>query len=69
LDVFPTLSKLAGIPIPTDRPYDGRDMSEVLMTEGGKSKHDFLFFYGTCNKEPYWSVTGVRHGKYKVRTQ
>jgi arylsulfatase A len=67
LDVFPTLSKLAGIPIPTDRPYDGRDMSDVLLTEGSQSKHDFLFIYGTCNDEPYWSVTGVRHGKYKVR--
>ncbi|KAG7350369.1 alkaline-phosphatase-like, core domain containing protein [Nitzschia inconspicua] len=66
LDVFPTLSKLAGISLPTDRPYDGKDMSEVLMTENGQSKHNFLFFYGTCNDEPYWSVTGVRHGKYKA---
>jgi arylsulfatase A len=67
LDVFPTLSTLAGIPMPKDRPFDGRDMSAVLLTDDGKSQHDFLFFYGTCNDEPYWSVTGVRHGKYKVR--
>lgn len=68
LDVFPTLATLAGVPSPTDRPFDGRDMSDVLLTENGKSNHDFLFFYGTCNDDCYWSVTGVRHGKYKVRT-
>jgi arylsulfatase A len=66
LDVFPTLSKLAGLSLPADRQYDGRDMSDILLTEGGQSKHNFLFFYGTCNDGPYWSVTAVRHGKYKV---
>ncbi|KAL3916177.1 MAG: hypothetical protein SGILL_005299 [Bacillariaceae sp.] len=66
LDVFPTLSTLAGIHMPTDRPFDGRDMSKVLLEKDGKSDHEFLFFYGTCNDDPYWSVTGVRHGKYKA---
>jgi arylsulfatase A len=64
LDIFPTLSSLAGIPLPDKRAYDGRDMTQVL--QGGKSKHDFLFFYGTCNPVPYYSVTAVRHGKYKA---
>ena len=67
LDVFPTLSALAGIPLPDDRQYDGRDMSHILLNEDGKSKHDFLFFYGTCMGGPYWSVSSVRHRKYKVR--
>jgi len=66
LDVFPTLSALAGIPLPDDRPFDGKDMSEILLNEGGKSKHDFLFFYGTCSGEKYWSISSVRHGKYKA---
>ena len=65
LDVFPTFSSLAGIPLPTDRVFDGRDMASVLA--GGRSKHDFLFFYGTCHtNEPYYTVTAARHGKYKA---
>lgn len=65
--MFPTLSALAGIPLPDDRPFDGKDMSEILLNEGGKSKHEFLFFYSTCSGEKYWSISSVRHGKYKVR--
>jgi arylsulfatase A len=66
LDVFPTLSKLAGLELPPKRTYDGRDMSDILLNDGGKSNHDFLFFYGTCSGDPYWSVSSVRHGKYKA---
>lgn len=46
LDLFPTASALAGIPLPTDRVYDGRDMSDVLLQDNGKSKHEVLFMYG-----------------------
>ena len=66
MDVFPTLSKLAGVDLPSNRTYDGRDMSDILLQENGKSKHDFLFIYGTCSGDPYWSVSSVRHGKYKA---
>jgi hypothetical protein len=45
LDLFPTASALAGIPLPTDRVYDGKDMSDVLLKSEGKSKHEVLFFY------------------------
>ena len=79
LDVFPTLSRLAGIPLPQNNDsnqtiaYDGMDMTDILLSRstsggGGKSKHDFLFFYGTCHiNVPYYTVTAVRHGPYKVR--
>eukprot|EP00536_Pseudo-nitzschia_multiseries_P001825 jgi/Psemu1/322277/estExt_fgenesh1_pg.C_230042 len=66
LDVFPTLSALAGIPLPDDRPFDGKDMSKILLNKDAKSEHDFLFFYSTCSGEPYWSISSVRHGKYKA---
>ena len=67
LDVFPTLSKLAGAELPRDRIFDGRDASDVLLNQHGASKHEFLFFYGTCHRRaPYYSVTAVRHGKYKA---
>lgn len=66
MDVFPTLSRLAGLDLPRDRVFDGRDATDILLDTNGKSKHDFLFLYGTCNGDPYWSVSAVRHGKYKA---
>jgi arylsulfatase A len=66
LDVFPTLSALAGIELPADRVYDGRDATDILLKEGGKTKHDFLFLYGSCNPGSYQSISAVRHGPYKA---
>jgi arylsulfatase A len=62
LDVFPTLSRLANVALPTNVTLDGRDMTDILLREQGKSKHDFLFFYGFCNgKWPRYGPTAVRH--------
>eukprot|EP00586_Coscinodiscus_wailesii_P004105 CAMPEP_0172485774 /NCGR_PEP_ID=MMETSP1066-20121228/13956_1 /TAXON_ID=671091 /ORGANISM="Coscinodiscus wailesii, Strain CCMP2513" /LENGTH=514 /DNA_ID=CAMNT_0013251235 /DNA_START=310 /DNA_END=1854 /DNA_ORIENTATION=- len=66
LDILPTLSKLAGVPLPPNRVIDGRDMSDIILN-GGKSKHDFLFIYGTCHLgKGTYGVSAVRHGKYKA---
>eukprot|EP00055_Hartaetosiga_balthica_P000690 m.137228 g.137228 ORF g.137228 m.137228 type:complete len:580 (+) comp11468_c0_seq1:204-1943(+) len=63
LDVFPTLSKLTGIPLPTDRIYDGKDATDVWFGEnGGKSPHEFLFFYNDAFQPP----SAVRYGSYKA---
>ena len=45
LDVFPTFSALAGVPLPAGVVYDGRDMREVLLRPAGRSKHTVLFLY------------------------
>jgi len=67
MDVFPTFSRLAGVPLPPHVTLDGRDMTDILLRENGKSKHDFLFIYGFCNGEwPRRGVTAVRHGPYKA---
>mmetsp|Transcript_137890 Transcript_137890/g.428501 ORF Transcript_137890/g.428501 Transcript_137890/m.428501 type:complete len:582 (+) Transcript_137890:65-1810(+) len=66
LDVFPTLSKLAGVPMPTDRVFDGHDMSEVLFQSQGKSQHEFLFFYGGCRPDRDGGPAAVRHGQWKA---
>ena len=66
LDVMPTLSSLAGVDLPPNRVIDGRDMSDVIL-RNGKSKHEFLFIYGTCHLGiGTYGVSAVRHGKYKA---
>ena len=52
LDVFPTVLKLAGAPLPTDRTIDGKDMSDVLLNPQGKSAHEILFFYDGYDSGP-----------------
>lgn len=59
LDLFTTSLTAAGIPIPSDRPIDGKDILP-LLTSGAKSPHEALF-----------SMTGdklgtVRSGKWKM---
>ena len=38
LDVFPTVSALAGVRLPPGVVYDGVDVSDVLLESKGKSK-------------------------------
>eukprot|EP00041_Stephanoeca_diplocostata_P008161 m.118189 g.118189 ORF g.118189 m.118189 type:complete len:592 (-) comp17199_c0_seq1:157-1932(-) len=66
MDVFPTLSTLAGVALPTDRVYDGRDMSHILLDTTGtaKSAHDALFMYGGCTTSS--GPSAVRFGQYKA---
>ncbi|XP_059014686.1 steryl-sulfatase isoform X1 [Mustela lutreola] len=47
MDVFPTVAKLAGSPLPEDRIIDGRDLMPLLQGKTQHSDHEFLFHY--CN--------------------
>ncbi|XP_032879254.1 steryl-sulfatase [Amblyraja radiata] len=47
MDLFPTIAKLAGATMPSDRIIDGRDLMPLLRDEALWSEHEFLFHY--CN--------------------
>ncbi|XP_078258163.1 steryl-sulfatase-like isoform X2 [Rhinoraja longicauda] len=47
MDLFPTIAKLAGATMPSDRIIDGRDLMPLLRDEALQSEHEFLFHY--CN--------------------
>uniref|UniRef100_A0A9L0T6K6 Steroid sulfatase n=1 Tax=Equus caballus TaxID=9796 RepID=A0A9L0T6K6_HORSE len=47
MDIFPTVAKLAGSPLPEDRIIDGRDLMPLLQGKSQRSDHEFLFHY--CN--------------------
>ena len=60
LDVMPTILSAAGVSLPTDRIYDGRDMLPVLRDQTKKPLHEALFF---CDGSDQWAV---RAGKWKL---
>uniref|UniRef100_A0A8B9Y2A2 Steroid sulfatase n=1 Tax=Bos mutus grunniens TaxID=30521 RepID=A0A8B9Y2A2_BOSMU len=47
MDIFPTVAKLMGSPLPQDRVIDGRDLMPLLRVRTRRSGHEFLFHY--CN--------------------
>lgn len=59
MDLLPTISKLAHVNLPTDRIYDGYDISPVMF-ETGKNPRDVVFYYRDTK------VLAIRKGAYKV---
>lgn len=57
-DLFPTILRLAGVPLPEDRIIDGRDILP-LLTGGSASPHDTLLFYDVRN------LVGLRWQEWK----
>ena len=67
MDIFPTLSSLIGVELPEGVTMDGKDQSDVLFDKnGGKSKHEFLFFYGLHGCQSWKGPPAVRYGPYKA---
>ncbi|MFT3702079.1 MAG: sulfatase [Agriterribacter sp.] len=60
LDLLPTFIKLAGGTLPTDRVYDGYDLSDVLSGKTDKSPRDEFYYYHAD------ILVGVRKGAYKL---
>lgn len=61
IDLLPTLVKLAGAKLPSDRVIDGRDLWPLLAGDRkAKSPHDALYFY--------WGeeLHAVRSGAWKL---
>lgn len=57
IDMLPTIAKITGSKVPTDRKIDGKDYSPVLLGKtGAKSPHETL----------YYENDGIRQGKWKL---
>ncbi|HJT77629.1 MAG TPA: sulfatase [Gemmataceae bacterium] len=61
LDLLPTLVKLAGGTVPTERPIDGRDIWPLLSGAMHESPHEALYYFLGQNLE------AVRSGPWKLR--
>ena len=68
MDIFPTALSLAGVGLPADRAFDGKDITPLLKGGAGvTTPHDFFFYYSTTQHD--WTndrVFAVRHGAYKA---
>jgi len=60
MDLYPTIAKLSGVEIPSDRIIDGMDFSDLLLGKTEKSLRD-TFFYYMCN-----NLEAVRVGDWKL---
>jgi len=59
IDFFPTLLRLAGLELPSDRIIDGRSIWELLAGTESETPHESLFFFH------HNELTSVRAGKWK----
>ena len=67
MDILPTVFKLAGEAVPTDRTLDGRDIRPLLNSSLFQGTvPDFEFIYtGASNNQVY----GARKGAWKLHTK
>jgi len=59
LDLFPTICNLAGVEVPSDRIYDGVDLSPALTGDTSSLRNEMFYYRGT-------EVFAVRSGAYKA---
>ena len=63
LDVLPTIFKMTGCKVPTDRKIDGRDIRSLLIPEQHQTKlEQFKFFYHYNDNKP----SAIRMGPWKM---
>ena len=75
MDLLPTLARLAGGPIPTDRVIDGKDVWLLISGQpGAKSPHEAFFYYFmgqlAAVRSSNWKLhIARRQGREKVATK
>jgi len=68
MDWFPTCAALAGVPVPTDRVIDGKDLRAVLQGTGPREPTPFYYFaLRPPHETPVHRVAGVREGRWKLK--
>ena len=79
-DIFPTALSLAGVPLPSDREFDGKSLLPILTGTSKVSAHQCIFYWkgctnsktcGTPNESPLINkknpgLWAVRCGSYKT---
>jgi arylsulfatase A-like enzyme len=62
LDLLPTIARLSGAPVPSDRVIDGKDIWPLIVGEAGaKSPHENYYYYSKDG------IEAIRQGDWKLR--
>ncbi|XP_077868784.1 arylsulfatase G-like, partial [Saccoglossus kowalevskii] len=65
MDIYPTMAAIAGVVMPTNREYDGVDISDILFNS--KEMHERTLFHPNgLIGDVHGRLDGVRMGKYKA---
>ncbi|XP_065912203.1 arylsulfatase A-like isoform X2 [Dysidea avara] len=64
VDLFPTISKLADIPIPSDRIIDGVDMSQILFEDKMSNRESYIYY--PAFPDPDVGIYAIRYREYKA---
>jgi arylsulfatase A len=59
LDIFPTFSKLAGVPLPGERVYDGYDFSPVFDGDHESPRKEMIYYHDD-------KIFAARKGDFKL---
>ena len=59
LDILPTIANIAGIPLPTDRDYDGYDLTPVLTAAGKSPRNQMIYYHDE-------KIFAARKGDFKL---
>jgi arylsulfatase A-like enzyme len=59
LDLLPTISQIAGAPLPDEREFDGYDLSPVLFEGKDSPRDEMIYYHGT-------RIFAARMGDYKL---
>ena len=59
IDLLPTLTKMAGASLPTDRVIDGLDISDIIHGESTKLERPYFYYQ-------HQELRAVRQGKWKL---
>jgi len=62
IDILPTIAKIAGVELSSDRPIDGREITGLFQNVNAKSPHAIEGYYYYRNMK----VAAVRIGHYKL---
>ena len=67
LDIFPTFATLAGATLPTDRGFDGLDLTMLLLQDSEQRSNDTIKGHETLfHPDQFGQLSAMRLGKYKI---
>ena len=61
MDFLPTLARITGAQVPSDRKIDGYDLLPLITDKNAKSHYDFFCYYGRDGK-----LAAIRKGNWKL---